>query len=102
MALASDKSSNKYSSRSDYSDDEDNIAVAILAAPCKRAKRKALPPKKEFTIAMSESDDDIDDNAASAKLGKLVALYAAAPLVGKKCRRSKGAQRNPLSLSNSN
>ena len=51
---------------------------------------------------MSELDNDINDNVASAKLGKLVALYAAAPLVGKKRRRSKDAQRNPLSLSDSN
>ncbi len=64
---ASNKS-DKYDSRSDYSDDEDNFAVAISAAPRKRAKREALPPKKEFTIAMSESDNDTDDNAASANL----------------------------------
>ena len=64
---ASNKS-DKYDSRSDYSDDEDNFAVAISAAPRKRAKREALPPKKEFTIAMSESDNDTNDNAALANL----------------------------------
>ena len=103
---ASDKSSNEYDdSRSDYSDDQDNLAVAILAAPRKRAKREVLPPKKELTITMSESDDGTNIDAASAKLGKLVTLYAAAPSVGKKCLRSKGpegAQRDPLSLSDSN
>ena len=51
---------------------------------------------------MSELDNGTDDDAALAKLGKLAASYAAAPLVGKKRRRSEGAQRNPLSLSNSN
>ncbi len=101
-ALASDKSSNEYSSCLDYSNDEDNFAVAILAAPRKQAKCEALPPKKEFTIAMSESDDYINDDAASAKLGKLAASYAAAPLVGKKRRHSKDAQSNPLSLFDSN
>ena len=100
-ALASNKSSDEYSSRSDYSDNEDNFAVAISTAPRKQAKREALPAKKELTIAMSESDNDIDNNAASAKLGKLAALYAAAPLVGKKCRCSKDAQHDPLSLSDS-
>ena len=99
---AGTKSGNKYDSRSDYSDDEDNFAVAISAAPCKQAKRKALPPKKEFTIAMSESDNGTNNNATSAKLGKLAASYAAAPLVGKKRRHSKDAQSNPLSLFNSN
>ena len=102
MALASDKSSNEYSSCSDYSDNKDNFVVAISTAPCMRAKRKALPFKKELTIAMSELVDDIKDNAALAKLGKLTALYAAAPSVGKKHRRSKEAKRNPLSLSDSN
>ena len=101
-ALESEKSSNEYSSRWDYSNDKDNFAVAILAAPRKQAKCKALPPKQELTNAMSESDNDIDDDAASAKFGKLAASYAAAPLVGKKRRRSKGAQCNSLSLSNSN
>ena len=103
-ALA-DKFSNEYEdSRSDYSDDEDNFAVAISAAPRKRAKRE-VPPKKELTITMSESDDGTDDDAASAKLGKLAALYAVAPSVEKRRRRTKGpkgAQRNPLNLSDSN
>jgi hypothetical protein len=80
---ASDKSSDKYSSCLDYSDDKDNFAVAISAAPCKQAKREALPPKKKLTIAMSELDNDINNNAASAKLGKLAALYATAPSWGR-------------------
>jgi hypothetical protein len=62
-ALAGDKSSKGYSSRSDHSDDEDNLAVAISASPpCKRAKRDVLPPKRKLTIAMSESDEDTDDD----------------------------------------
>ena len=107
MVLASDKSSDEYDdSCSDYSDDEDNFPVAISAAPRKQAKRK-VPPKKKLTITMSESDDGTNNNAASAKLGKLAALYsyAAAPLVEKKRRRTKGpkgAQRDPLNLSDSN
>jgi hypothetical protein len=107
-ALASDKSSDKYEdSRSDYSDDEDNFAVAILAAPCKQAKPEVceVPPKKELTIPMSESDDGTVDDAASAKLGKLAASYTAAPSVEKKRRCTKGpkgAQRDPLNLSDSN
>ena len=106
-ALASDKSSNEYNdSCSDYSNDEDNFAIAISAGPRKQAKRK-VPPKKKLTITMSESDDGTNNNAASAKLGKLAALYsyAAAPLVEKKRRRTKGpkgAQRGPLNLSDSN
>ena len=51
---------------------------------------------------MSESDEDTNNDAALAKLGKLAALYAAAPLVGKKHHRTKDAKRNPLSLSASN
>jgi hypothetical protein len=42
---ASNKSSDEYDSRSDYSDNKNNFAVANLAAPRKRAKREALPPK---------------------------------------------------------
>jgi hypothetical protein len=61
-ALAGDKSSKGYSSRSDHSDDEDNLAVAISASPRKRAKREVLPPKRKLTIAMSESDEDTDDD----------------------------------------
>ena len=61
-ALAGDKSSKGYSSRSDHSDDEDNLAVAISASPRKRAKRDVLPPKRKLTIAMSESDEDTDDD----------------------------------------
>ena len=102
---ASDKSSNEYNNRrSNYSDNKDNFAIAILAAPRKQAKRE-VPPKKELTIAMSESDDGTDNDAASAKLGKLAASYAAAPLVEKKRRRPKGpkgTQRDPLNLSDSN
>ena len=94
-ALASNKSSDKYSSCSDYSNNKGNFTIAISTAPRKQAKGKALPSKKELTIAMSESDDDIDDDATSAKLGKLVASYAAGPLVGNKCRRSKDAQPTP-------
>ena len=97
-ALASNRSSNEYDdSRSDYSDDEENLSVAISAAPRKRAKRK-VPSKKELTIAMSKPDYSTDDDAALAKLGKLAASYAAAPLVEKKRRRikdPKGAQRDP-------
>ena len=52
-ALAGDKSSKGYSSRSDHSDDEDNLAVAISASPRKRAKRDVLPPRRKLTIAMS-------------------------------------------------
>ena len=103
---ASDKSSNKYNNSClDYSNDEDNFAVATSATPRKRVKRKVLPPKEELTMAMSESDNYTNDDAASAKLGKLAALYAEAPSVEKKRRRTKGpksAQRNPLSLSDSN
>ena len=101
-ALMRNKSNNEYSSCLDYSDNEDNFADAISTAPCKRAKCKALPSKKGLTIALSESDDDINDDTAWAKLGKLAALYAAAPLVGNKRRRSKDAKCNPLSLSDSN
>ncbi len=50
-ALAGDKSSKGYSSRSDHSDDEDNLAVAILTSPCKRAKHDVLPPKRKLNIA---------------------------------------------------
>ena len=85
-ALVSNKSSDEYISCLDYSDDKDNFASAISALPRKRVKCEALPSKKELTIAMSKSDDDIDNDAASAKLGKLAASYAAAPLVGKKRR----------------
>jgi hypothetical protein len=99
---ASNKSRDEYNSCSDYSNNEDNFAVAISATPRKQAKREALPPKKEFTIAMSESDNGTNNDATSAKLGKLAASYATAPLVGKKHRCSKGAQHNPLSLSDSN
>ena len=104
-ALASDRSSDEYDdSRSDYSDDKDNFAVAILAAPCKKAKRE-VPPKKELTIAMSESEEGTDDDAALPKLGKLLSSYAKGPSVEKKRRRTKGpkgAQRDPLNLSDSN
>ena len=100
-ALASNKSSDEYSSRSDYSDNEDSFAVAISTAPRKQAKREALPSKKELTIAMSQSDNDINDNLASAKLGKLAASYATAPLVGKKHRHSKDTTCDPLTLSDS-
>jgi hypothetical protein len=54
---------------------------------------------------MSESDYGTNDDAALAKLGKLGASYVAAPSVEKKRRRikdPKGAQRNPLDLSDSN
>jgi hypothetical protein len=54
---------------------------------------------------MSESDYGTNDDAALAKLGKLSAKLAAAPSVEKKRRRikdPKGAQRNPLDLSDSN
>ena len=61
-ALASDKSSKGYSSRSDHSNNEDNFAVAILTLPCKQTKRDVLPPKRKLTIAMSESDEDTDDD----------------------------------------
>ena len=102
MALASDRPGNEYDdSRSDYSNDEDNFAVAISAAPRKRE----VPPKKELTIAMSESEEGTDNSMASAKLGKLAAWYATAPLVEKKRRCTKGpkgAQRDPLNLSDSN
>ena len=104
-APASDGSSNEYGdSRSEYSDDEDNFAVAISPVPRKQAKRKVLP-KKELTIAMSKLDYGTDDDAASAKLGMLAAKLAAAPSVGKKrCRIKdpKSAQRDPLDLSDSN
>ena len=104
-ALASDRSSDEYNdSRLDYSDDEENFAVAISATPCKQAKRK-VPPKKELTIAVSELDYGTNNDAASVKLGKLAASYAAALSVEKKRRRvkdPKGTQRNPLDLSDSN
>jgi hypothetical protein len=103
MAPASDGSSDEYGdSCLDYSNDEDNFAVA--GTPRKRAKRE-VPPAKELTIAMSESDHGTDDNAALAKLGKLAAKLTAAPSVGKKRRRNKdckGAQCDPLDLSDSN
>ncbi len=54
---------------------------------------------------MSESDPGTDDDEALAKLGKLAAKLAAAPLVGKKRRHNKDrkvAQRDPLNLSDSN
>ena len=98
----SNKSSEGYSSCLDYSNEEDNFAIAISALPCKQAKRKVLHTKKKLTITMSNLDEDTDNDMASAKLGKLTASYAAAPLVGKKHRRNKDAKRNPLSLSNSN
>ena len=104
-APASNASSDKYGdSRSGYSDDEDNFAVAVTPVSRKRAKRE-VPPAKELTIAMSESDPGTDDDKASAKLGKLAVKLAAAPSVGKKRRRDKdrkGAQRNPLDLLDSN
>jgi hypothetical protein len=104
-APASDASSDEYGdSRSGYSDDEDNFAVAVTPVSRKRAKRE-VPPAKELTIAMSESDPGTDDDEASAKLGKLAAKLAAAPSVGKKRRRDKdrkGALRDPLDLSDSN
>ena len=59
-ALAGDKSSKGYSSRLDHSDNEDNLAAAILASPCKQAKREVLPPKRKLNIAMSESDEYTD------------------------------------------
>ena len=62
MVLASNKPSKGYSSRSDHSDDEDNFAVAISALPCKQAMRDVLPPKRKLTIAMSESDEDTNDD----------------------------------------
>ena len=62
-ALASNKSSIGYSSRSDHSNNEDNLAVAILALPCKQTKRDVLPPKRKLTIAMSESDEDTGNNS---------------------------------------
>jgi len=64
-ALAGDKSSKGYSRRSDHSDDEDNLAVAISASPRKQAKRNVLPPKRKLTIAMSESDEDTNDDGNS-------------------------------------
>ena len=65
-ALASNRSSNKHNgSCLDYSDNEDNFAVAISAAPRKQATRE-VPPKKELTIAMSESNHGTDDNATLA------------------------------------
>jgi hypothetical protein len=101
-ALVSNSHSKRYSSHSVYSDKEDNFAVGILALPRKKAKCKVLPPKRKLTIAMSESDEDADDNVASAKLGKLAALYATTPSVRKKHHRTKGAKCNPLHLSDSN
>ena len=100
--LASKKSSKEYNSCSDYSDDEDNFAVTISALPCKQAKRMALPPKRKLTIAMSKSDEGTNNNAVSAKLGKLAASYTATSLVGKEPRRTKDAKHNPLNLSDSN
>jgi len=61
-ALAGDKSSKGYSNRSDHCDNEHNLAVAISVSPRKRAKRDVLPPKRKLTIAMSESDEDTDDD----------------------------------------
>jgi hypothetical protein len=61
-ALAGDKSSKGYSNRSDHCDDEHNLAVAISVSPRKRAKRDVLPPKRKLTIAMSESDEDTDND----------------------------------------
>jgi hypothetical protein len=104
-APASDGYSNEYGdSHSEYSDDEDIFAVTVTPVPCKRAKHE-VPPRKELTIAMSESDYGTDNDRALAKLGKLAAKLTAAPSVGKKRRRNKdrkGAQRNPLDLSDSN
>jgi hypothetical protein len=55
---------------------------------------------------MQEATSDLDksnkDDTASAKLGKLTALYAAASTVGKKKHGTKGAKRGPLDLSDSN
>ena len=62
MALASNKSSEGYSSRLDHFDDEDNVAVAISALPRKQAKRDVLPPKRKLTIAVSELDKDTDND----------------------------------------
>ena len=104
-ALASSKYSNEYNnSCSDYSDGKDNFTVAILATPRKQAQRE-VPPKKEFTIGMSELDYGTNDDPALAKLGKLAASYATALSVKMKRRGPKGpkgAQRDPLSLSDSN
>ena len=101
-ALGSDKSSKEYSSCSDYSDNKDNFAVAISTSPRKQAKREELPSKKKLTIAMSESNEDTNNNMASVKLGKLATSYAATPSVGKKSCCTKDAKRNPLNLSGSN
>jgi hypothetical protein len=60
--LASDKSSEGYSSCLDHSDDKDNFAVAISALPRKQAKRNVVPPKRKLTIAMSKLDEDTDNN----------------------------------------
>ena len=61
-ALAGDKSSKGYGSRSDHSDDKDNLAITISASPHKQAKRKVLPPKRKLTIAMSKLDEDTDND----------------------------------------
>ena len=61
-ALASNKSSKGYSSHSDHSNNKDNFAVAISAPSRKQAKRDVLPPKRKLTIAISESDEDTNDD----------------------------------------
>ena len=101
-AMASGSNSEGYSSRSGYSGNDDNFAVAISASSHKQAKRKVVHSKKKLTIAMSKSDEDTNNNVALAKLGKLVASYAAAPLVRKKHYHAKDAKCNPLSLLDSN
>ena len=76
--------------------------MTISALPRKQDRRKILPPKRELTIAMSNSNEDAKDDATSAKLGKLLASYATASMVQKKHCSNKGAKRNPLDLSDSN
>ena len=55
-----------YSSCLDHSKNKDNCAVAISALPRKQAKRNVLPPKRKLTIAMSEMDEDTDNNGNSS------------------------------------
>jgi hypothetical protein len=78
-APASD--SKESSRRLEYSNNKDNFAVAISTLPCKQAKRGAQPPKRELTIAMSNTDNNEDDTA-STKLAKLAESFVAPSMVG--------------------
>jgi len=82
-ALAGDKSSKGYSSLSDHSDDEDNLAVAISASPHKRAKRNVRVGRghrrrrQQRLIAMS-TRDRLSDNQPYDRCGLTASMIVKA------------------------